>query len=95
MFREKFNCNQCEYVTLSIEQLKIHVKDNHGTKGKKEVERCECHCGKVFDSNQKLKRHAKYTHFLERKHICTICSKAFGAPNQLRVCMTYQNLIIQ
>ena len=93
VFREKFSCDQCKFSGLSIASLKSHKKNDHNT----ENQRSECHCGKVFQSIQKLKSHAKYAHFSAKKHICNICSKAFMHSSALRVCIFMKkcdNLII-
>ena len=98
--REKFNCDQCKYITISFWHMNNHKREEHGTKSKKIIQRCECQCGKVFDSIKKLKVHKNYAHnvkLLGKKHICTICSKAFMHSSELRVCIFMSkcdNLII-
>ena len=83
VFREKFSCDQCKFSGLSIASLKSHKKNDHNTVHQES----KCHCGKVFQSIQKLKRHAKYAHFSVKKHICNICSKAYNKSSDLRVCI--------
>ena len=90
--REKFFCDQCNFVTISTENMKIHKRYDHSTQGKRKF---ECHCGKVFGRPGDLSNHVKVFHenrkyIVKKNHICTICKKAFGSPSKLKV---YNNIL--
>ena len=83
IFREKLYCSKCEFVTISANRMRKHVKSNCD-EIKEKVE-CVCYCGKVFSSKLRLNYHVTYTHQQKKDHICTICEKAFSFTNQLKV----------
>ena len=59
----------------SLEQLQIHVQDNHReTRG---PSRCSI-CLKEFDFRWDLTRHIHYAHKQEKTHKCPICKKQFA-----------------
>lgn len=84
IFREKFNCDQCEFISLSKTRLKNHKKYDHGTVGQKFV----CHCGKAFDKPGQLRFHNDYSHrkFSEtNRNVCPVCGKLFTVPSAVKV----------
>ena len=83
--REKFFCDQCDFVTVTGQWMKFHVKNEHGSEVKEKV-LSVCHCGKAFQSIEGLNRHKKYVHLKQKNHVCKICGKAFTAPSNLKVC---------
>lgn len=86
LLREKFFCDQCDYVSISIGCIRSHKKYDHDTEG----EKYKCHCGKVFTKAGLLSAHNKSIHVNEKKHICTICPKAYSTSSDLKVCILMQ-----
>lgn len=85
LFREKYFCDQCEYVSISIKGFRSHQKHDHNNEGKT----FECHCGRVFDKNRQLNTHKRYAHgkyITNNKNVCTICERSFVSPSALKVC---------
>ena len=85
IFREKLHCSKCEFVTLSVQVMRSHVRSNCD-EIKEKVE-CVCYCGKMFASKVGLQKHISYTHQKRRDHVCTICERAFSHRKNLRVCI--------
>lgn len=87
-FREKFFCDKCDHVTVSIACLNAHKKSAHCIDGTK----YECHCGKQFTHIGSFTYHKKYSHGnyqIVKNHICTICEKAYEKSSALKVCKLY------
>ena len=85
IFREKLHCSKCEFVTLSDQVMRSHVRSNCD-EIKEKVE-CVCYCGKVFVSKVGLQNHITFTHQQRKDHLCSICGKAFSHTKNLRVCI--------
>ena len=83
IFRVKLHCSKCEFVSISPQGMRSHVK-RYCDEIKEKVE-LVCYCGKVFSSKLRLNHHVTYTHQQKKDHICTICEKAFTFAFQLKV----------
>lgn len=83
MLREKFFCDQCNFVSISTENMRNHKRYEHCTQGKRKF---ECHCGKVFGRPGQLSTHKKLTHENQKNYVCTVCSKAYSTSTRLKVC---------
>lgn len=82
MHREKFFCDQCDFVSISSENMRNHKRYDHCTEGKRIF---ECHCGKVFGRPGQLSTHKKLTHENQKNHVCTVCTKAYSTSTRLKV----------
>lgn len=80
--REKFHCDECDFVSISKMSLKSHKRMEH--LGQKKI--YTCHCGNTFSQSSSFYTHLKVVHDKIKNHICHFkdCGKAFSEKTQLK-----------
>lgn len=79
---KKHVCPICSHRFTSSFRLKDHVNSHKGIRAYS----CEL-CATRFFNCSAVKRHMDTVHCNEKKHVCTVCSKAFKLPTNLKTHM--------
>ena len=95
-FRDRFLCNECDFVSISAVNIVLHKKYEHS--GRKQFQ-CEIEgCKKNFSRPGQLKAHIRLTHQKVRDKICKVCKRTFSTSKfevLIRKLIDLQFLIIQ
>ena len=76
-FRDRFQCEFCDFISISSVNIQLHKKYEHSEMKKSHV--CEFEgCKKEFSRPGQLKAQFKLTHEKRKEKICVICKKAFS-----------------
>jgi hypothetical protein len=75
-FRDRFNCDLCDFVSISAVNIVLHKKYEHSD-NKKFTCRYES-CRKEFSRPTQLTAHIRLTHEKRKDKTCCICNKAFS-----------------
>ncbi|XP_017040935.1 transcription factor grauzone [Drosophila ficusphila] len=67
----KVQCDICGSWHKNKHSLKKHVRRHNGT-----ATTCEI-CGKVSPNRSAMLSHQRYVHLTDKKHVCSVCDKAF------------------
>lgn len=80
--REKFSCDECDFVSISKMSLKTHKRMEH--LGQKKIYTCQC--GKTFTQSSSFYTHLRVVHDKIKNHVCSFkdCNKAFAEKCQLK-----------
>jgi uncharacterized Zn-finger protein len=80
--RERFNCDECPFESISKMSLRTHKRMEHLGQKKTYV----CHCGKTFTQSSSYYTHVRVVHQKIKNHACTFvdCSKTFSEKSQLK-----------
>lgn len=74
-FRDRFLCDECNFVSISAANIVMHKKYDHG----KNVLGCEVEgCKKKFSRPGQLKAHIRLTHQKIKDKICDCCKRSFS-----------------
>lgn len=64
--RRKWNCDMCNFVSVSKQSLRAHKSYEHSGKF------YTCHCGKQFNQRASLSTHIKCVHHKIKDHLCNL-----------------------
>lgn len=78
-FRDRFLCDECDFVSISAVNIVLHKKYQHG---ERTLFECEFEdCKKVFARPGQLKAHIRLTHQKIKDKLCSHCKRLFSTSN--------------